>query len=559
MKFTISRKLYIGIGVVISALVILTAFFQVEINRTRSELEDLSKFPKLQDTLASRTIDHYKWVEALVETSILSGKEFKGQLDPTKCNLGKWYYSFTPPEELEKAYRALEAPHKALHETARKINEAVKRGNRGLAKEIFEKETKAYLSEVEDLLDEMRLQSSKMTEDSISQIESTQKSMSLTSLVMSLGIALFLLLSSVIMLVKPIRRNLQNISDWVNKLSTGDLTARIKINSNDEIGEIASRLEKMIKSVKHVISQTIEASHHVSGAADQLSEASQNFSQRITEQAASVEETSSTMEEMAASIRHTAENAREANKLAQNTKTLAESGISVMDETIKAMDEINRSSGKIASISNVIEEIAFQTNLLALNAAVEAARAGEHGKGFAVVASEIRSLAQRTAQSAKEITGLIKESVEKTGKGVQLAHELNSKLQEIGTGIKKVADLMDEVSIAAQEQASGINQVNSSIAQIDQVTQQNASLIEETAASAEELAAQARELLNLVSFFKIGEVEHHEKVTTNTVEPVRSAEREKKTSLSVPVTGEPALSTSTFSNGEKGDGGFEEF
>ena len=304
---------------------------------------------------------------------------------------------------------------------------------------------------------------------------------------------------------RKIARPLSVISTKIKEMANGDLTINIDYSGRDEIGTIASDLNRMLDRIRGVVSQTKEASNQVSMASDQLSEANQNFSQRITEQAASIEETSSTMEEMAASIRQTAENAREANKLAQSTKTLAESGSQVMEDTIMAMDEINKSSSKIANISNVIEEIAFQTNLLALNAAVEAARAGEHGKGFGVVASEIRNLAQRTTESAKEITGLIEDSVEKTGRGVQLAEELSKKLGEIGTSVKKVADLMDEIAAAAGEQASGINQVNTAMSQIEQTTQQNASLVEETAASAEELAAQARELMNLIAFFKVEE------------------------------------------------------
>jgi methyl-accepting chemotaxis protein len=288
-----------------------------------------------------------------------------------------------------------------------------------------------------------------------------------------------------------------------NRLAEGDLTGTIEVSSGDETGRLLSAMKDMVSNLKRTVSLTVKASNQVSIASDQIAEANQNFSQRITEQAAAIEETSATMEEMSASIKHTAGNARDANRLAQDTKTSAESGSAVMDETIRAMDEINRSSGRIAAISGVIEEIAFQTNLLALNAAVEAARAGEHGKGFAVVASEIRNLAQRTKQSAKEITELIEDSAGKTLRGVTLAQDSSKKLGEIISSVKKVADLMDEVSAAAQEQVSGINQVNTAMSQIDQTTQQNASLVEETASAAEQLASQAKELMALVSFFRM--------------------------------------------------------
>lgn len=321
----------------------------------------------------------------------------------------------------------------------------------------------------------------------------------LTALAVILGILLSIAIANMI------TRPLSAAVEVTKKIADGDMRVSIEADSKDEVGQMMESLKYMAGNLKRIVSQTMDGANQVSIAADQISDANQNFSQRITEQAAAVEETSSTMEEMSASVRHTAENSSEANKLAQATKASTVSGIEVMSDTIKAMDDINKSSGKIANISNVIEEIAFQTNLLALNAAVEAARAGEHGKGFAVVASEIRSLAQRSSQSAKEITSLISESVEKTGRGVQLAHDLNKKLEDIGISIRKVTDLMDEVAAASQEQASGVNQVNTAISQVDQTTQQNASLVEEMSASSEELAAQAKELMNLMSFFKVGE------------------------------------------------------
>lgn len=301
--------------------------------------------------------------------------------------------------------------------------------------------------------------------------------------------------------LSPVR----DIRELLVRVAEGDLTVKGVAKTEDDIGQTFHSVNNLIESLEKIVNQNREGAGQVSVAAAQIADANHNFSQRITEQAASVEETSAAMEEMSAAIKATAENVKEANKLSQNTSVMAEAGIHAMNETMKAMSAITASSSKIASISKIIEEIAFQTNLLALNAAVEAARAGEHGKGFGVVAAEIRSLAQKTGQFAKEMTMFIRDSVEKTGTGMRIALELNAKLATIGMGIKQAANLMDEVAAAAQEQATGINQVNAAITQVDQVTQQNAALVEEMSASSEELAAQSKELTSLMTFFKLDE------------------------------------------------------
>jgi methyl-accepting chemotaxis protein len=211
------------------------------------------------------------------------------------------------------------------------------------------------------------------------------------------------------------------------------------------------------------------------------------------------------MEELGATVKQNADNARQANQLAMSASTVAVQGGQVVSDVVETMRGINESSRKIADIIGVIDGIAFQTNILALNAAVEAARAGEQGRGFAVVAGEVRSLAQRSAEAAKEIKGLIGTSVERVEHGTQLVDKAGETMAEVVSAIRRVTDIMGEISAASSEQSAGVSQVGEAVTQMDHATQQNAALVEQMAAAAGSLSNQARELVQAVAVFKLAQ------------------------------------------------------
>jgi methyl-accepting chemotaxis protein len=211
------------------------------------------------------------------------------------------------------------------------------------------------------------------------------------------------------------------------------------------------------------------------------------------------------MEQLNSTVQQNADNARQANNLAHSASTVATKGGDVVAQVVETMKGINESSRKIADIIQVIDSIAFQTNILALNAAVEAARAGEQGRGFAVVAGEVRSLAQRSAEAAKEIKQLITASVERVEQGTAQADEAGATMNEVVSAIQRVTDLMSQISAASHEQSLGVSQVGEAVTQLDQVTQQNAALVEEMASAADSLKTQAQELVAEVDVFRLGE------------------------------------------------------
>ncbi len=296
-------------------------------------------------------------------------------------------------------------------------------------------------------------------------------------------------------------------SEAANRLSEGDLTARVKVDytlRNDEIGVLSRSINSANEKLEQVITSIINGMQNLYYATEQISQGNQDLSKRTTEQASSLEEIASTIEETTAAISQNAENARHANKTSVDSYQFAETGGRLVNEAVSTINGISESSNRIGEIISVINEIAFQTNLLALNAAVEAARAGEQGRGFAVVAGEVRNLAQRSAVASKQIGDLIRESVEKIRFGTEQANRSGESINDIINSIKNVTALISEISAASDEQKSGIDQINAAVTDLDNMTQQNAALVEETASASEEMSSQALELMNTMKkAFKI--------------------------------------------------------
>ncbi|MCP1118560.1 methyl-accepting chemotaxis protein [Robbsia andropogonis] len=286
-------------------------------------------------------------------------------------------------------------------------------------------------------------------------------------------------------------------------VATGDLTAEIRSEGRDEISGLLDTLGSMTTSLREIIGNVRASSESIALGASQIAAGNADLSQRTEEQAASLGQTASSMEEITATVKQNAENATQGNLLALSAAEVARRGGDVVKEVIEKMENISQSSLRISDIITVIEGIAFQTNILALNAAVEAARAGEQGRGFAVVAGEVRSLAQRSAGAAKEITELIKESVKQVEEGSVLVHRAGSTMEEVVHSVNKVTDIVNEISVASKEQHNGIEQVNIAVSQMDEVTQQNAALVEEASAAAGSMATQSVSLKELVTKFRL--------------------------------------------------------
>jgi len=306
--------------------------------------------------------------------------------------------------------------------------------------------------------------------------------------------------------VRQIGGEPQAAAEVAARVASGDLTARIDLAPGDD-GSVLHGMKRMVEKLQEFAAQIRNATEQIRTASGEIVAGNQDLSSRTEQQASNLQQTAASIEQLTATVKQNADAARQANQLAAAASEVAERGGAVVGQVVATMEGISAASRKIAEIIAVIDGIAFQTNILALNAAVEAARAGEQGRGFAVVAGEVRNLAQRSAQAAREIKSLIKDSVEKVEAGSKQVSEAGRTMDDIVVQVKRVTDLIGEITSATLEQSSGISQVNQTVNQLDRMTQQNAALVEQSAAAAESLREQADRLAEAVAIFKLSQQE----------------------------------------------------
>jgi methyl-accepting chemotaxis protein len=439
------------------------------------------------------------------DSSYMSEYEDKMKVAATGTAEHLTAYRQHPMTEAEKPlFKALEAAWQEMHVQSQKIVKLSHEGNQADARDISDGMGKDLFDTALQHLDKVQVFAFDAAQTAAAQAAFTYNlSRNVVLAVLSATLVIGLVLSGVVTrgLLRQLGGEPSDAQKLVQAVAEGDLTTHIHVKPGDSSSLMAS-LKQMQQSLTSVVTSVRTASESVAEASDLIAGGNRDLSQRTEVQASALEQTAASMDELGSTIQQNASNAKQANQMAVQASEVAQAGGEVVNEVVQAMRVINDSSRRIADITGVIDGIAFQTNILALNAAVEAARAGEQGRGFAVVASEVRSLAQRSATAAKEITALIAASNEQVQAGAVQVDKAGATMKEVVLAISRVTQVVNEISEASSQQSLGVEQVGQAVTQMDQSTQQNASLVEKSAQAAEDLKQQARQLVDVVSVFK---------------------------------------------------------
>jgi len=404
-----------------------------------------------------------------------------------------------PALEIEAIRLALDAWQKFRHETVQLMRDGKQEEAAERTKAQGAALAKQLIGTVAKVVERSQKEARETADEAMSTIRATSRIL--------LGVCVAAIVVTVIfgvVVIQGMKGPLSRAVLMAEAVASGDLTIQVDIpQGRDEFSRLLQALNKMNVSLIGIIHRVRECSDSIATGSGEIATGNADLSQRTEQQASALQQTAATMEELSSTVRNNADNAQQANQLAQSAGYVASNGGVVVGQVVATMQSISDSGKKIGDIIGVIDGIAFQTNILALNAAVEAARAGEQGRGFAVVAGEVRTLAQRSAQAAKEIKSLIERNVEHVGQGAVLVAKAGSTMGEILSSITRVGDIVSEITVATVEQSNGIHQVGDAVGQLDQFTQQNAALVEEGAAAAESLRIQAQQLVEAVAVFKL--------------------------------------------------------
>ncbi|WP_106476265.1 methyl-accepting chemotaxis protein [Phytohalomonas tamaricis] len=510
LKKSVKRRLAVSLGACIALLIIVGTIGIFSSSLTKSELErtyehNLLSIKVLAEVRSTLLMSRIALNGMLIDRDLSQIEQITQKVSVNNQLIDEhWanYKQISVPDAAEKAGATAFEQHLApLRSEMQKIQDLAAMGD-------FDQASAVMGSVVRDgytvLLDDL----DQVIEASVAQADQHYTAASYEYIVMRnvvIGVIVFavlLALGLATWLTRGIMTPLGKARALATALADGQLDTPINITCKDEFGDMLRALKAMEGKLSGVVRSVRRNAEMVDFASNEIAQSNEDLNRRTQGQAASLEETAASMEEITTTVRQNADNAVQADHLVQGVSRQAQQGGEVVQQAVSAMAEISTSSRKIANIISLIDEIAFQTNLLALNAAVEAARAGEQGRGFAVVASEVRNLASRSADAAKEIKGLVEDSVVKVESGTALVNRSGQTLMEIVDSVKRVTDLVSEIAVASKEQALGIDQVNIAVSQMDAVTQQNASLVEQSSAASRSLQEQAAALLKDVSFFK---------------------------------------------------------
>ena len=530
-------KLGGGFATVILLSVIMAIIATKEMNNVSQAGDQIVAILEQSEYVLKKEVDHLAWANQLANSFVLMSR-FGGQLDETQCDFGKWYTSFRgseayaqSPADFRRAFDAIDAPHRALHQSARQVVGLVQQDDRAAALKVYEADTMTALEQVRGRLDEMR---EALQKETLRLSGEAARQVALAQWILFISIAIIIALSSVvsIVIVRSIVGPMHELADAAELIAAGDLTGKeVRVRYNDEIGHATKAFNRMSRGIRDLVTNLNSAISRVASAADELSAVTNETNAGVRRQQAETDQVATAMNEMSATVHEVAQNTQGAAGAAHGAADDAAKGKQVVGRSIdtieslsgeiqraaEVIEHLHEDAQDINKVLDVIQGIAEQTNLLALNAAIEAARAGEQGRGFAVVADEVRTLATRTHDSTREIQGMIerlqsganqavdamRKSSERASDSVDQAAEAGTALDAIASAVTRINDMNTQIASASEEQSAVADEIDRNINNISQIATENATASEQTMAASEELAKLADELQTLASRFRV--------------------------------------------------------